>query len=82
MRFNAARSLRRLDGVGGALAGYEFVAEAKALQPFVDNVTSVWQSQYRGGAKPEVLMGPRGLLRSRFDQLYARRDDRPVYIAE
>ena len=82
VRFNAARSLRRLDGVGGALAGYEFVAEAKALQPFVDNVTSVWQSQYRGGAKPEVLMGPRGLLRSRFDQLYARRDDRPVYIAE
>lgn len=82
VRFNAARSLKGLGGVGGALARYDFMAEPPVVRPFVDSVTSVWQSQYRGGARPDVLMGPRGLLRQRFDQLYARRDDRPVYIAE
>ena len=82
VRFNAARSLRSLGGFGGTLVGYEFVAGGAVQKQFVDNVTAVWQSQYRGGAKPRVLMGPRGLLRDQFDRLYARRDDRPVYIAE
>ncbi|MCK5942745.1 MAG: hypothetical protein KAI24_12285, partial [Planctomycetes bacterium] len=62
--------------------GYDYVGEAAAVQPFVDSVQSVWQARYQGGARAEVLMAPRGLDRPRFDRLYARRDDRPVYIAE
>lgn len=82
VRFNAARSLRSLGGFGGALVDYDFVAAAEAQQSYVAGVTSQWQSSYSGRARPAVLMQSRGLLRARFAELYARRDDRPVYIAE
>jgi hypothetical protein len=82
VRFNAERSLRSMPGYGGVLRDYNFLAEAAVANPFVDNVTALWQSQYRGGTRSAVLMDARGLSRSRFDRLYARRDDRPVFIAE
>ncbi|HEB53255.1 MAG TPA: C cytochrome precursor [bacterium] len=82
VRFNAARSLQTLDGYGGSLRGYDFVADQADVQPFVDNVTAVWQARWTGGDRPQVLIGKRGLLRAPFARLYARRDDRKVYIAE
>lgn len=82
VRFNAQRSLRSLGDYGGVLVDYNFVADAGTQQRVVDEVTGLWQSRYAGGVRPEVLMAARGLSRGRFDQLYARRDDRLVYIAE
>ena len=82
VRFNAQRSLRSLSGYGGVLVNYNFVADAAEQARFVGDVTKLWTSRYSGGMRPAVLMAARGLSRARFDQLYARRDDRPVYIAE
>lgn len=82
VRFNAARSLRSLVGYGGSLHGYDYLLPEERAGEFVDRVTSVWQSRYTGGARPRVLLADRGLDRARFDRLYARRDDRPVYLAE
>lgn len=82
VRFNAARSLRSLGGYGGALVDYDFLAEAPAQKSFVDGVTAQWRAAYSGRPRPAVLMQQPGLERARFAQLYARRDDRPVYIAE
>lgn len=82
VRFNARRSLRSLPGYDGVLRGYNFLDEVEAQKPFVDNVVALWQSRYAGGARSQTLMAKRGLDRVRFDRLYARRDDRPVYIAE
>lgn len=82
VRFNAARALRSLEGYGDALNGYQFIAEQVVQKPFVDNVTALWQSRFRGGANAAVLIAADGLMQARFAELYARRDDRPVYIAE
>ncbi|MFK7739546.1 MAG: ammonia-forming cytochrome c nitrite reductase subunit c552 [Planctomycetota bacterium] len=84
VRFNAERSLRALGGsaYGGSLAGYSHLAESERVAPFVDKLQSVWQSRYTGGERPAVLMAARGLDAATFQRLYARRDDRPVYIAE
>ena len=82
VRFNAARALRELDGYSQALEGYQFVAAAPLQQAFVDKVTTLWQAGYAGRERPAVLLGPTGLLLAPFAELYARRDDRPVYIAE
>lgn len=82
VRFNAQRSLLSMGGYGGVIKGYDFVAPADQQARFVDEVSSVWRSRYTGGERREVLMAARGLARARFNQLYARRDDRPVYIAE
>ncbi|MFN3244039.1 MAG: multiheme c-type cytochrome [Planctomycetota bacterium] len=82
VRFNAARSLRSIGGYGGVLKGYDYVAGDAAVKPFVDSVRSVWQARYTGGARANVLMGPRGLDVDRFRRLYARRDDRMVFIHE
>ena len=82
VRFNAARSLRSVGGYGGVLKGYDHLAEAAAAQPFVDSVRSVWQARYTGGARASVLMRARGLDLDVFRKLYARRDDRMVFIHE
>ena len=64
------------------LKGYDHLAEAAAAQPFVDSVRSVWQARYTGGARASVLMRARGLDLDVFRKLYARRDDRMVFIHE
>jgi len=82
VRFNAARSLRSIVGYGGALKGYDHLAEEALTQPFVDSVRAVWQARYTGGARAAVLMRARGLDLDLFRKLYARRDDRMVFIHE
>jgi hypothetical protein len=82
VRFNAARSLRSVGGFGGVLKGYDHLADVAAAQPFVDRVATVWQARYTGGARVALLMRARGLDRAAFQKLYARRDDRPVFIHE
>ncbi len=82
VRFNAARSLRGIRGYGGALKGYDYVSDMALVKPFVDTVRSVWQARYTGGARPAVLMRARGLDLAPFLKLYARRDDRVVFIHE
>lgn len=82
VRFNAARSLRSI-GYGNLVARYDFLAADERAKVYVDNVTGLWQSRRsRGAARPELLLDERGLVRAAFDRLYARRDDRPVYLAE
>ncbi|HEU4419275.1 MAG TPA: cytochrome c3 family protein [Planctomycetota bacterium] len=82
VRFNAARSLRSLHGGGGELADYDFLAAAPAARAFGERVHTAWASGYRGGPRPAVLLGTDGLQLDAFQRLYARRDDRPVYLAE
>ena len=48
----------------------------------LDSVRAVWQARYTGGARARLLMGARGLDLARFQKLYARRDDRMVFIHE
>ncbi|MEZ6037822.1 MAG: multiheme c-type cytochrome [Planctomycetota bacterium] len=81
VRFRAAQSLRGL-GYGDALGGFDFVGDGAAAGRFVDNVTTAWQARGAVPARPALLLGDAGLQRQRFDQLYARRDDRPIYLAE
>jgi hypothetical protein len=86
VRFNAARSLRSLgddaDDDADALAGYDFLAEAAGAAAFGAAVVDRWRSRNPVAARPALLLDERGLVQHRFDALYARRDDRPVYLAE
>ena len=81
VRFNAARSLRTLGDYDNALGRYDFLDDGTA-GAFVDNVTALWQSRYDGAPRRALLLDDRGLRHAAFDRLYARRDDRPVYLAE
>ncbi|MCA8973273.1 MAG: C cytochrome precursor [Planctomycetes bacterium] len=81
VRFGAFRSLRSL-GVGAELGGYDFLADAAKVGPFVDAVQASWRSGYRGEIRPALLIEAGGALASAFARLYALRDDRPVYLAE
>ena len=82
VRFSAARSLRSLPSGAGELAGYNFLAEGPAARSFGERVHAAWASGYRGSARPAVLLGSDGLQLDAFQRLSARRDDRPVYLAE
>ena len=82
VRFNAARSLASVGGYGGVMKGYDHLGDVAQAAPFVDSVRAVWQARYTGGARASVLMMPRGLNMERFGKLYARRDDRMVFIHE
>ena len=83
VRFAAARSLRALPGGHGeSLAGYDFVGEAAAVRKFGEAIEQRWAGAWRGAPRPAVLVDERGLLREPFGKLYARRDDRKVYLAE
>jgi hypothetical protein len=82
VRFGAARSLRALPGGEPALAGYDFLAETGAAREFGDAVRQRWTNGWRGAPRAAVLVDERGLRVEPFDRLYARRDDRPVFIAE
>jgi hypothetical protein len=82
VRFGAARSLRTLPGGAGELAGYDFLAEAPAARSFGERVHAAWASGYRGKPRAAVLLGVDGLQLDAFHRLHARRNDRPVYLAE
>lgn len=82
VRFAAARSLRSLGVYDNALARYDFLAEAAQARAFGENVTALWRTRYRGEARAALLLDAAGLRGEPFDRLYARRDDRPIYLAE
>ncbi|MCR9244845.1 MAG: cytochrome c3 family protein [bacterium] len=81
VRFNAARSLRSL-GVVSELTDYDFLADAPVARGFGERVHTAWRDSYRGAARPTVLIRENGTVDAAFARLYARRDDRPVYLAE
>ncbi len=81
VRFNAARSLRSLSA-SEALASYDFLAGATAARVFGEAVQSAWSTSYRGAARPAVLVDERGVVAEPFTRLYARRNNKPVYLAE
>jgi hypothetical protein len=82
VRFAAARSLRSLAGYDAAVGDYQFLAAPEALRAVATRVTTQWELAAPAGPRPAVLLGERGLDRTTFAALYARRDDRPVYLAE
>lgn len=82
VRFAAARSLRSLPGGEPALAGYDFLAAPAAARAHGEAVHARWSAAWRGPARPALLLDERGVAAAPFARLYARRDDRPVYLAE
>ncbi|MFN7587025.1 MAG: multiheme c-type cytochrome [Planctomycetota bacterium] len=81
VRFRAAATLRGL-GYDEALAGFVHTAEAPAAQRFVDTAMAAWQARGPVPPRPALLLDAEGLQRPRFAALYARRDNRPIYLAE
>lgn len=81
VRFAAARSLRGL-GHGGELAGYDFLGDSEKARAFGASITQRWAADWRGAGRPGVLLGAQGIDAPAFARLYARRDDRKVYLAE
>lgn len=81
VRFRAAATLREL-GYTAELQGFDFVADAAVVRPFVDTVARAWQARGPLAPRPALLLDADGLQRARFDPLYARRDDRKIYLAE
>lgn len=82
VRFGAARSLRSLPGGTPALAGYDFLADGGAPRDYGERVLRAWQAGYRGVPRGPLLLDAQGLVGEPFARLYARRDDRPVYLSE
>ncbi|MEO6596723.1 MAG: cytochrome c3 family protein [Planctomycetota bacterium] len=82
VRFNAQRSLRSLPGEHASLIGYDFLAAAEPARVFGERVQAEWALGYRGPARPALLLDKSGLQAAAFQRLYARRDNRPVYLAE
>lgn len=82
VRFGAARSLRSLPGGAPLLEGYDFLAPAETARTFGERITAAWQQGPRGAPRPAVLLDEQGLAMQAFARLYARRNDRPVYLAE
>ena len=62
--------------------GYDHLGPAALAESFVDRVRVVWQARYTGGERSAVLVRARGLDLAAFQKLFARRDDRPVFIHE
>ncbi len=82
VRFGAARSLRTLPGGAEELVDYNFLAPQAQVGPFVQVIQERWRRAYSGGARSAVLVAQDGTLGEAFARLYARRDDRPVYLSE
>ncbi|MCU0864902.1 MAG: C cytochrome precursor [Planctomycetes bacterium] len=82
VRFAAARSLRTF-APSALAADYDFLAPAEVARRFGADVERQWQPPIGAArARPELLLGPAGLDRAEFARLFARRDDRKVYLAE
>lgn len=82
VRFQAARALRSLPAGGDPLPGYDFLAAAAVARGSGERVTVAWQQGFAGPPRPAVLIEAAGLRQDVFARLFARRDDRPVYLAE
>jgi hypothetical protein len=82
VRFRAAASLRTLPGGDAALRGYDLVAAAAAVRPFGERLHAAWRAAAPTAVRAELLLGERGFDEGAFARLYARRDDRPVYLSE
>jgi hypothetical protein len=81
VRFRAAVTLRGL-GYDDALTGFVHTADAAAAQRFVDTSMAAWQARGPLPPRPELLLDAKGLQQPRFAALYARRDNRAIYLAE
>jgi hypothetical protein len=84
VRFVARRSLRSLPGANTAalLGGYDFLGDAAAGRAAADALQQAWRAAYSGSPRPALLLDGQGLRQDAFLRLYARRDDRPVFLAE
>ena len=79
VRFVAARSLRSLPGAPD-LAGYDELMQQADATSFVRRSQDAWQAPQR--TNQATLLDGRSLQWDAFRRLYARRDDRPVFLAE
>lgn len=80
VRWNAAAALRGLPGV--EIDGYDWLADGAVARAFGERATTRWAGTWRGPERPSLLLRTDGLDAAAFARLYARRDDRPVYLAE
>ena len=84
VRFAAARSLRSFAPAALA-ADYDFLAAPEVARRHGAAVEQRWQWQPARAdqrTRPELLLGPNGLDQAEFARLFARRDDRKVFLAE
>ncbi len=82
VRHQALRGLRQLPALAPALAGYDFLLPAAAAAACGTRVVEQWRAGAPFAVRPELLLGPDGPDAAALQRLYARRDDRPVHIAE
>ena len=79
VRFVAARSLRAQPSAID-LAGYDELLTQADAATFARKLQDAWQAPQR--SNPEILLDGRSLQWDAFRRLHARRDDRPVFLAE
>lgn len=79
VRILAERSLRSLPQ--GAPNGYDFLGDDAALRTAAAAVQQRWQALPHS-ERPELLITREGLRQGDFQRLLARRDNRPVHLAE
>jgi hypothetical protein len=82
VRFRAARSLGSIAGYAPAMQRYEFLGPLPGRRAVIADVEAIWEHRRPRADRPAVLLRERGLDREAFGRLHARRDDRPVYLAE
>lgn len=83
VRIVSRRALGELGAGGALLAGYDELGDAAAAAPFVQRLQQQWTASGRQSPpRPALLLGDEGLDWPLFRQLLARRDDRPVFLAE
>jgi hypothetical protein len=79
VRIVAARSLRSLPSAPD-LAVYDELMQQEGASAIARSAHDAWQAPQR--AQPEILLDGRGMQWDTFRRLYARRDDRVVFLAE
>ncbi len=79
VRFVAARSLRTQPAAPD-LASYDELLPQADAAAFARRLQDAWQAPRRSNS--EILLDDRGLQWEAFRRLLARRDDRPVFLAE
>jgi hypothetical protein len=79
VRIVAVRSLRSLPSAPD-LAGYDELMQQEGAAAIARRAHDAWQAPQR--AQPEILLDGRGMQWDTFRRLYARRDDRVVFLAE
>lgn len=86
VRFAAQRSLRTLPGHAASFEGYDFLADAATARTHGERIDAQWSAAAAlppsSAPRPELLLDATGFDRAAFARLFARRDDRPVYLAE